>query len=183
MVITEIMYNPSATDTGDEFIELHNITGSAVMLQDVVSTEVSPGEFLDEIVPWKFSDGIDYTFDAFTVIPAYGYIIIAKNPVAFEAYHGVDALERRFENGTKLSDSGETIQIDRPADKEFGRDRFWVRVERVKYNDKEPWPIDADGGDDNGNTKSLSHKNPDTAGANYSNDVINWEASDPNPGE
>jgi CotH kinase protein/Lamin Tail Domain/Chitobiase/beta-hexosaminidase C-terminal domain len=182
VVISEIMYNTEAVNTGGEYIELHNITGSVVTLQDSVLTETLPGVFNAETVTWQFSDGIDFIFSTGTTIPASGYLIIAEDPTAFTSYYGsmppgVDVIGP-FQNDTGLSNGGEQIQIVRPGDKEYGRDRFWFRTERVTYDDDIPWPTSADGG---GN--SLSQKTPDTAGANYGNDVINWQATAPNPGQ
>jgi hypothetical protein len=83
-----------------------------------------------------------------------------------------------FENSTALSNGGEQIQIDRPGDQEYGKNRFWFRVDRVTYDDAAPWPVSADGAGD-----SLHQKTPDVTGANYGNDVINWQAAAPDPGQ
>ncbi|MHC4643611.1 MAG: lamin tail domain-containing protein, partial [Planctomycetota bacterium] len=53
VVINEIMYNPSTGNQNEEYIELHNITGALVTLYRY-----------DKSAPWKFTDGIDYTFSA-----------------------------------------------------------------------------------------------------------------------
>ena len=182
IVISEMMYNPEAANTGGEYIELHNITGQAVTLEEAVSTETSPGVFTTEMVPWQFSDGIDFIFPSGTTIPANGYLIIAADPTAFTAYYGtmpsgVDVVGP-FADDTKLSNGGEQIQIVRPADLEYGGDRYWIRSERVTYDDATPWPISADGDGD-----ALHQKTPDTAGSNYGNDVINWMADSPSPGQ
>ena len=72
IVFTEIMYNPNMANTGDEYIELKNISSSAVTLQDAVGTETAPGVFRTDIVPWQFTNGIDFAFPANTTIPAGG---------------------------------------------------------------------------------------------------------------
>ena len=182
VIITEIMYNPDVSNTGDEYLELKNISDSAVTLQDLVSTETSPGNFIQEVVRWRFSDGIDFIFPADTTIPAGGYLIIAKDPTAFTAYYGtmpsgVDVLGP-FQDGTSLSNKGEQLQIVRPGDQEYGSERYWIRTERVTYDDETPWPTSPDGLGD-----ALHQKTPDTAGANYGNDVINWQSAAPSPGQ
>lgn len=182
VVISELMYNTEAANTGGEYIELHNITDAAVTLQDSVSTETSPGVFQTDVVTWRFSDGIYFVFPADTTIPAYGYLIIAGDPSAFTNYYGamapgVDVLGP-FENETALSNGGEQVQIVRPGDREYGRDRYWIRTERVTYDDDAPWPISADGDGD-----SLHQKTPELEGSNYGNDVINWQAAAPDPGQ
>jgi hypothetical protein len=180
VIITEIMYNPDAANTGDEFIELHNITGAPVLLADETSTETGPGVFTTDTVEWMFSDGITFTFPAATVIPANGYLIIAKDPAAFTNYYGempagVDVIPM---GDSSLGNGGERLQIVRPGDQEYGKERFWIRSERVTYGDGAPWPTGADG-----EGMSLSQKTPDTAGANYGNDAANWQATMPNPGQ
>ncbi len=183
VVINEIMYNTEAINVGGEYIELHNITGSSVMLQDTVSTETSPGVLSTDDVPWRFSKGIDFVFLPGTTIPAGSYLIIAQDPTAFTAYYGampagVQVLGP-FLNDTALSNGGEQVQIVRPGDQEYGRERFWIRTERVTYDDDPPWPTSADGDDGH----SLHQKTPDVPGANYGNDVINWKAAAPSPGQ
>ena len=88
---------------------------------------------------------------------------------------GVDVLQ--WDSGA-LDNGGERIQIVRPADKEFGKDRYWIRLDRVNYEVDYPWPTEPDG-----DGKSLSQKTPNTEGANYGNDVFNWQITEPNPGE
>ena len=181
VVISEIMYNPEPANSGGEYIELHNITSQPVTLEDLVSTETSPGNFTMETVQWRFSDGIDFDFPAGTTIPVHGYLIIAEDPDDFTDYYGsmpsgVNVLGP-FANDTKLSNGGEQVQIVRPGDQEYGQDRYWIRAERVTYDDEAPWPVTPDGAGD-----SLHQKTPDTAGANYGNDVINWRADEPSPG-
>ena len=184
IVITEVMYNPD--DTGDEYIELHNITDSPVTLADEVGTEILPGSYRTDTIPWKFTLGIDYEFDADTpvTIPANGYLIVARNPNAFTLQHGPmpDGVEvvgpfDPKDDPTSLSNGGEKLTLSRPGDLELGKERYYIRTDQVNYDDKYPWPIEADG-----DGMSLSQKTPDTVGSNYGNDVINWQATVPNPG-
>jgi hypothetical protein len=178
IVFTEIMYNPNAANTGDEYIELRNITSSPVTLQDAVSTETSPGVFKTEIVPWRFNDGIEYIFPANTTIPAGGLLIVAKNPTALKAYYGgtipgnVSVLGP-FANSTSLSNGGEKVRLSRPGDQELGQDRYWIRAEQVTYDDEAPWPLEPDGAG-----TVLNRINATT----YGNDVNNWQAANPSPG-
>jgi hypothetical protein len=181
VVITEIMYNTEAVNTGGEYLELHNITNEPVTLEDEVSTEISVGVYTTETVPWQFSDGIDFVFPPGTTIPANGYLIIAENPTAFTSYYGTMpsgvAVLGPFANDTALRNGGERVQIVRPGDQEYGEPRYWIRTERVTYDNETPWPVSADGDGD-----ALHQKTPDTPGANYGNDVINWQAAPPTPG-
>ena len=81
-----------------------------------------------------------------------------------------------------LANGGEKVEISMPGDVD-GSVRQYIRVDRVNYSNgshpvgDDPWPTEPDG--DNGDGSSLSRKVP----ANYGNDVINWEADTPTPGE
>lgn len=178
VVITELQYNPSADNSGDEYIELRNISGSAVMLQDAVKTEIAPGVYQTDVVPWKFTEGIDYTFPMDTTIPAGGILIIARNPSAFTAYYGGQmpagtVVLGPFANDTNLSNGGEKVRLCRAGDQLLGKPRNYIRIDQVNYDDESPWPVGADG-----QGQSLTRVNP----AAYGNDVGNWTAAAPSAG-
>jgi len=78
-----------------------------------------------------------------------------------------------FAGGTKLDNGGETIRLVRPGDQEYGRERFWICVEQISYDDAPPWPTSADGG---------GHSLQRIVPAQYGDDVINWRAGLPAPG-
>jgi hypothetical protein len=176
IVINEIMYNPPTGNQNEEYIELHNITGTPFTLFRV-----------DKITPWKFTDGIDYIFpDSPPVtIPANGYLMVVKDLTAFITRYGsmppgVQILEGY---GGRLSNGGERLQIGMPGDvDEFGT-RQYIRIDRVTYSDGlhdddvpggvDLWPNEADG-----HGQSLSRK----VSADYGNDVANWQAAAPSPG-
>jgi hypothetical protein len=176
VVINEIMYNPPSGNQNEEYIELHNITGELVTLYRH-----------DKLTPWKFTDGIDYTFSAAPVvtIQAYGYLILAKDLTTFTARYGsmppgVQVLDGF---GGRLSNGGERLQIDMPGDIDELGIRQYIRIDRVNYSDGwhpedcpggvDLWPTEADG-----LGKSLSRK----VSTDYGNDVANWEAAIPSPG-
>ncbi len=170
IVISEIMYHPPSGGSYDreqyEYVELHNITSQPVTLQ---------GD-----VPWKFTSAIDYQFPDNVTIPADGYIVVVKDIDAFkERYPAVDNSKIYGPYSGKLSNSGEKLELSKPGDKEHGT-RYWIRVDRVVYSDgshpdgSDPWPVSADG-----DGKSLTRK----VMTNYGNDIANWQAADPTPGE
>jgi len=184
VIITEIMYRPGSDNAGGEFLELHNVTNVPVLLQSMASRQVSedPADVVWEPVPWQFTEGIKYSFPPETVIPARGYLIVAENPAAFNAWYGplgVPVLGP-FEDGTKLDNAGERVTLSYPGDQEWGQERYWIRVDSVEYNDAAPWPTAADG-----TGASLQHRHPDgpTPADFYGNDPANWTAADPTPGE
>ncbi len=176
IVINEIMYNPPTGNQNEEYIELHNITGALVTLYRY-----------DKSTPWKFTDGIDYTFSASSVvtIKAYGYLILAKDLTAFTARYGSMPSDVRVIDGYsgRLSNAGERLQIAMPGDIDELGTRHYIRIDRVTYSDGshpedcpggvDLWPTAADGRD-----KSLSRK----VSTDYGNDVDNWQADTPSPG-
>lgn len=178
IVISEIQYNPAPGNTGDEYIELVNTSSEPVVLQDWVDTETAPGVIVQELVPWAFTEGIDFTFPLNTEIPAGGVLIIAKNPSVLQAYYGSQIpadvpVLGPFENDTSLSNGGEKVRLCRPGEQPFGKTRFWIRVDQVAYDDGFPWPTQPDGGGAALQRLSLSA---------YGNDPANWTAGTPSPG-
>jgi hypothetical protein len=176
IVITEIMYNPDwpagslYENNQYEYIEIRNISASAVTLYD-----------FDENTPWKFTDGIDYTFGSppnAVTIPAGGRILVVKNPMAFNArYPGLSSITYGPYDGW-LDNAGEKLEISRPGDEDAGV-RFYIRVDRVDYSDGshpgdvDLWPTQADGAG-----KSLTRISTTL----YGNDPNNWQAATPTPG-
>ncbi len=163
VVISKIMYNPAAGGSYDndeyEYVELCNITASPMTLQ----VYDAGGN-----VPWKFTNGIDYTFPMDTTIPAGGHIVIAKNLAAYAERHGSSAALGPYEG--KLDNGGEKLDLSMPGDEELGV-RYYIRVDRVNYSDgshpvgEDPWPIEADG------TGDPLDRIYNTL---YGNDVANW---------
>jgi hypothetical protein len=186
IVINEIMYNPSwpatagkpdgGSYTNDqyEYIELHNISSEPVTLYRD-----------DKALPWKFTDGIDFTFpaDVPATIPADGYLLVVKEPEAFVWRYPTVPVEKILGpyNGS-LNNAGERLELSMPGDiDEFGR-RYYIRIDRVSYRDGSH-PEDSPDGIDHwptepaGNGESLTRKVP----SDYGNDPDNWNASTPSP--
>jgi hypothetical protein len=178
IVISEIQYNPGVGNSGNEYIELYNVTGQVVSLESVVRREISPGVFVNEDVPWAFTEGIDYTFPSGTSLAAGAYLIVAKDVTAFNAYYsnlpaGTQVLGP-FANDTSLSNGGEKVRLCKPGEQLFGQPRAWIRVDQVNYDDESPWPTSPDGNGD-----SLYRLDV----MSYGNDVVNWMALPPWPGQ
>jgi hypothetical protein len=177
IVINEIMYNPGSGNQNEEYIELYNITAQPVSLYDYMTNE-----------PWKFTDAIEYTFpsDPVVTMPAGGYLLVVKDLDAFAARYGsmpagavvLGPYEGQLKNG------GEKLELSMPGDVDRLGWRYYIRVDRVNFSDGshpedqpggvDSWPVAADGGG-----LSLSRKVP---GA-YGNDVANWQAAVPSPGQ
>jgi len=180
IVISEIMYNPdwpaggSYVNDAYEYIELHNISAEPVTLY---STDIGQ--------PWKFTDGIEFTFPAEppVTIPAGGYLLVVKNPQAFAwRYPAVPADKVLGPYSGRLSNSGERVEISMPGNVDGSGMCYYIRADRVNYSDGSH-PEDCPGGVDlwpsapDGGGKSLTRKVP----ADYGNDVFNWDVNDPSP--
>jgi hypothetical protein len=177
VIINEIMYNPPTGGIYDhdeyEYIELYNISGTVT----VNLWEYDNEQHIN--VPWRFTDGIDYTFPLGTTIGPGQKIVVVKNPAAFSArYDTVPSAKiyGPYDDG-QLSNGGERLELSKPGDEVEGV-RYYIRVDRVNYDDEYPWPTDADG-----LGQSLHQKTPTLEGNNYSNDVINWQAAEASPAE
>ncbi|MBL7153760.1 MAG: lamin tail domain-containing protein [Phycisphaerae bacterium] len=185
VVITEIMYHPTDPCLGDpytddddfEYIELYNITGSTVTLEE--EDNQNPGVF----VPWWIR-GIGFTFPPSTTIPAYSYLVVARNRPAFVHRYGslgAGVLFAEDYYDSKLDNGGESIQLAKPGDEDLNvpGNYYPIRAERVEYSDgshpfgNDPWPIGPDGWG-----YSLTRTWPNL----YGNDPNNWTAELPSPG-
>ena len=183
VVIGEIMYHPQHVEPSNydddkyEYVELKNISGSAVTLYD--SNE---GE------SWKFTDGIDYTFPAgpnAVTIAAGGFVVVVKDRSAFSArYPGVSPTIIYGPYDGWLANDGEKVELSMPGDVDEFQVRHYICVERVDYSDglhpdscpetADPWPGAADG-----QGKSLGRRYLEL----YGNDPNNWSAANPTPGQ
>jgi hypothetical protein len=181
IIISEIMYNPG-TNAGDqdyEYIELMNISNTAVRTASFVSTYSSPTSHIEEWVPWKFTEGIEFEFPVNLSIAAGQRILLVKKRTSFDArYTGIPAGTVIYEwTSGNLANEGETLQISMAGDQEYLQKRYYIREDRVNYDDELPWPPQADG-----TGQSLTHLRPTEAGNNYTNDPIHWTAATATPG-
>ncbi|HUF63790.1 MAG TPA: lamin tail domain-containing protein [Verrucomicrobiales bacterium] len=150
VIFSEIMYNPP----GDlpEFIEITN--NSATPL---------------DIAEWTFSDGITYTFPAFSAgdpqrsfLRAYETILLTSATEAeLRSAYTVPAATRVWASWgeSKLNNAGERLTL---------RDATGGLVCSVNYNDRRPWPLAADGA---GHSIHVIHPNF------HIDDWHNWRAS------
>jgi hypothetical protein len=162
VVINEIHYHPGPG--GDEFIELKNITATNVALFD----EERPTN------TWKLN-GLGYAFPTNVVLgPRQWLLLVATNPASFRARYSVpaDVLILAPWPGV-LQDSGERLELQRPAPPETNGVIPYITVDAVRYNDKAPWPTAADG-----SGPSLQR----LSDASYGNDPASWVTALPSPG-
>ena len=170
VVISEIHYNPGdmANASELEFVELYN-TGSSQL----------------NLANWKLSKAVEFNFNAAHNIAAESALVIVGFDVtdstkisAFRTRYGINESVTVIGPWTgTLSNAGEALELQKndilevPID---GAIPFYpmVFVERVRYDDKAPWPVSPDG---LGN--SLERVDPYV----WSDTENNWGASIGNP--
>jgi hypothetical protein len=181
VVINEIMYYFD-TDNPDndnyEYIELYNIKNYPVNLwiyDPCTSSDLS----------WVITKGVDYTFPNHTTIPAYGYIVVAKDK---SKYPFVPSSQLFGPFSGKLSNEGENVELSIPGELDTTvtpNKRYYFRVDNVSYSDGvhhenfvglDPWVKTRQA---NGGGESLQRIYPDL----YGDDVNNWISSGASPGE
>ena len=144
VVINEIMYHPDGT--GAEWVELHNTSTAAA-----------------DLTAWQLG-GLALTFPAATEIPAGGFLLVVDSttvtPAQFRIDNNVPVAVPILGHVFVLDNDGESIELRKPN----GADPAIV-VGRVRYNDKVPWPTEADGAG-----ASLERFSPTTFG----DDPANW---------
>ncbi|MFO1490057.1 MAG: lamin tail domain-containing protein [Kiritimatiellia bacterium] len=129
VVINEVMYHPITEDPRDEWIELYNRGAAAADLSN-----------------WRFTQGVDYTFAAGTVIPAGGYLVVSADRARFlSRYPAVAPASVVGDWSGSLSGVGELIRLAKPDDPLLPLQDF-VPVDEVTYATGGAWPPWADGG-------------------------------------
>ena len=165
VVINEIQYNPAAGKS--EFIELRNLTGSAIPLYDPANPANT----------WSFTDGITFAFPQGASLAAFGYgVLVPIDPAVFRSTYGVPAGVPIWQYTGALANEGENVTLVRPAAPQPDGSVPHVVVDRVRYGNTQPWPTAP-----TGNGPSLAKLDPNT----YGNDAVNWgvEAVGGSPGE
>jgi hypothetical protein len=158
VVISEINYAPTGTAA---FVELRNITGSALPLFDSANPTNT----------WQVN-GLSFTFPMNVQIPANGFVLlVASSPAAFRAAHGIPAEVQIYQFAGQLQTNGEALELLSPATPSASGVPYCV-VDRVRYGAGTPWP------DIMGSGFSLQRIDP----MNYGDDPINWGAALPTPG-
>jgi hypothetical protein len=137
VVFNEIMYHPQDPESTREWVELHN--------QLSLDMDVSG---------WSIAGGIDLVFPEGTVIPAEGFLVVAASPTDLTAETGITNVIGPFSN--RLSNSGETLTL---------RNNSGRVMDEVRYDEKELWPVAADG-----SGASLAKRQEDLSGG----DAVHW---------
>jgi hypothetical protein len=160
-VISEIHYHPLANY--EEYIEVLNITDAPLNLFD-------PGHPTNV---WRVS-GVAFDFPAGTTLAPRGYAVITPtDPATFRSRYSVPAAVPIFTLAGKLQDSGERLELQRTDAPGTNGVVPFITVDEVRYNDRAPWPVAADG--DGPALQRL------TASV-FGNEPTNWFASGLTPG-
>ncbi|MGI9244205.1 MAG: LamG-like jellyroll fold domain-containing protein, partial [Verrucomicrobiales bacterium] len=117
IVINEIHYNPPENPVRQEFVELHNPSGSAADLSG-----------------WRLTSAVQFVFPAGTSIPAGGYLVIAEDPPTLLDTLSATAIGP-FQGS--LNSDGEVVRL---------RDANDNIIDEVDYKVGFPWPVASDGG-------------------------------------
>ena len=139
IMFNELMYHPVGNNDDLEWVELFN----------ALSYDM-------DISGWELDGGIEFTFPDGTIIPADGYLVVAKSPAALEAASGITNVYGPFDG--KLSNGGESIRLENNS----GRD-----MDELTYGDGGAWPIAPDG-----SGVSLAKIKP----VSFSDHAENWHA-------
>jgi spore coat protein CotH len=116
VVVNEIFYNAPDDMDDVQWIEFYNSSDQSADLSG-----------------WTLDDGKFYTFPAKTVVAAKGFLVVALNPERFTQIYGeraIGPLRRPLKRGS------ERLRL---------KDGQGKLVDDVRYKDKPPWPVSADG--------------------------------------
>jgi hypothetical protein len=164
------MYHPAGNNYA-EYVEIKNISGTTVPLDDWLLTDET--------------GGIEYYIPSGTSLGAGQYLLLAKNEVALNEEFSPAAVTILEWLEGRLSNAGEKIQISKPGTPEPTGFVPYIRVDRINYSDgshggnfrelnyNDPWPTSPDG------TGQALERITD---GYYGNDVANWTATVPTPG-
>jgi spore coat protein H len=141
VVINEIMYHPPRDRDGLQYVELFN--GGAQ------ETDISG---------WAFHHGIQFEFPKLTRLPPGGFVVVCRNRSEFVDRYG-SGVRLAGEFAGRLSHGGERLELAEHSGK---------IVDSVKYSDRAPWPLAADGA-----SASLERISPYAPGT----DAANWASS------
>lgn len=180
VVINEIHYHPveaaGAQADDEEFIELLNKGFTPVLLFDPARPENR----------WRLAGNITFHLPQLVLQPAAMLVVVRFNPetnpaaaAAFRARYGLPSsvlLAGPFAG--RLSNEGATLELLKPrAPDTSGREAGvvpYVLVDRVRYLDRAPWPVEANGG-------GLSLQRQNRPG--FGSDPALWAALPPTAGQ
>ncbi|GDX82939.1 hypothetical protein LBMAG42_47500 [Deltaproteobacteria bacterium] len=129
--IAELMFEPRRAEPREKFDGAN--WGSYTEIDEDRALEyvelVNAGVEVVDLSGWTLSDGIDYAFPAGARLEAGAYVVVAADPEAFTAYHGIDAVGP-FTGS--LKNGGETLVLT---------DASGAVADAVSWASLPPWPV------------------------------------------
>ena len=158
LVFTKIMYNPWPGD--EEFLVIKNISNDNINLWSPIFPDST----------WQVR-GVSFSFPPGTSMDAGEEIVLTEVTASvFRTKHDLAPAMQVFQYFGQLQDNGERLLItatDNPDTNLMGIISVpRVVVDRVRYNDRAPWPISADG--DGALLERLVN-------SDYGDDPANWQ--------
>ncbi|MCI0747767.1 MAG: lamin tail domain-containing protein, partial [Verrucomicrobia subdivision 3 bacterium] len=136
IVINEIMYNPVSRVEDEEYLELFNRGTNSV-----------------DVSNWRFTDGIDFRIPSGAVIPAGGFLVVAKNAQLLRSkYPQLSAGNTVGNYGGSLANGGERIALSMPEyvfvtnGATITTNANYIVIDEVVYVDGGRWGPWSDGG-------------------------------------
>lgn len=130
VIFNEIMFNPISRLEKDEFIELINRSNSAV-----------------NVGGWQVAGGIDFTVSEGQSIAPGGFLVIAKDVDHLRlTYSQLDDTNTIGNYSGRLSNRGETLRLEKPAEFQIERTSPMIEIDSVRYRDRGRRSQWADGG-------------------------------------
>ncbi len=151
LAITELGYNTSA---GSQFVEVQNQTNAPL-----------------DVSGYQFSNGINYTFPAGTMLSPFEVVTIAQSLTTFRSTYGLDASARLLGPFTgNLASKGEQVTLTRPDAPRADNPGYTplILVDDLTFGVASPWPVTGLG-------ISLTRSSNHTIGE----DPANWTAASP----
>ena len=114
VVINEIMYHPGFGDWGQTGYVAENLQEEYIELYNRGSTSV-------DVSGWKFTQGVDYTLPAGTIIGAGGYLVVVADTAVFHAKYPTVTnyvggwIQNLPNNDEHLSNNGEKVELSDPS--------------------------------------------------------------------
>lgn len=136
VVINEIMYHPISGNSDDEYVELYNRGAEAV-----------------DLAGWRLEGGIEFTFPASALVPAGGYLVVARNAAWLRPrYAQLNETNTVGDYAGSLGNSGDRIALAMPevsltTNQNVVRTNLdYVVVNEVLYQEGGRWGQWSDGG-------------------------------------
>ena len=137
VVINEILYHPISQSPDDEFVELYN-----------------QGTNILSLAGWRFVHGIDFNFPSNVVLPAGGYLVVARNRTNLLAHYAqlndgntVGDFDGSLRNeGERLTLARQEVAISLDDPSHATTNLIEVVVDEVEYGHGGSWGHWSDGG-------------------------------------